>query len=492
MEEKRTQNIDRAKLGHCFRTERKEQPLADITSNVNQAISDFNAIQSAIEEAGVPAGNTPTAQYPDKIALIPGIPAKIIDSPQGRTYIKNIVVPQDVTILADYAFAGDGQLRSVELPAGLVTIGINAFNGCTRLTDIQLPAGMKTVNNYAFYGCENLQEITFPESLTTLGTASFKGSKIKSAQLPDSVTTIGVSCFEDCTALESAKLPAAIARIPSKMFWGCTSLPEITIPDNVTTIDGYAFYDCAKLKNILFPAGLASIGLYAFKGTGLESAVIPHGTQIGRNCFSECANLIAVTLPDDLTVLPQAIFQNCSSLRDIALPDGLTQMQTNAFYGTASLETLVFPATLKSIGTSAFAGSGITEVILPEGLESIGASAFYDCKNLKKLYLPATLNTAPVTYIVQDEVSLGKGYHLNLDIAYSTNYSVQMLLDCIYNFEGRSGMESLTFKIGSTNLKKLDGVYVLETADGLDIVTETAPGAVLAKDYAKNKNISLQ
>lgn len=465
--------------------------MADMSTNIDRAVICFEEIKAAIEEAGVPVGNTPAAQYPDKIALIPGQPAELIYCPQGRVYVKNIVLPQEVTVLGDYAFAADDQIRSVKLPAGLVTIGESAFDRCARLAGITLPAGLTEIKDYAFNMCESLKEVDLSPALTTLGICAFQGSGIDSAQIPDSVTGIGVGCFQACTDLVSVKLPSGLTQIPSKMFYGCSNLPEITIPKAVTVINGYAFAECEKLTDAALPTGLKSIGNEAFRKTSLKSAVIPDGAQIGRNCFSECSLLTDVTLPSSLTVIPQAIFQNCSSLHGITLPMDVTEIQTNAFYGCAALNALTFPKNLKVIGQSAFAYSGIEEAILPEGLETIGYSGFYRCDNLKKLHLPASLNTAPEIYIVQDEVTLGKGFHLNLDISYSTKYTVQMLLDCIYNFEDRTEADALTFKIGTENLNKLKNVYVAETATGLEAVEQSTSGAILATQYAKNKNINV-
>lgn len=467
--------------------------MADIQTNIKETIAQLDAIEDAIEEMGVPVGNIPTAQYPEKIATIPGQPAKIYYSPQGRAYIKNIVLPEGVAALGEYAFAGDNQLFSVEVQAGLKVIGKNSFENCTALVQINLPAGTEQIDSYAFSGCENLEQVPLPSSLAAIGNNAFMGSGIKSVTIPDAVTSLGACCFQDCTSLAAAKLPTGLSMLNAKLFMGCSELKEITIPAEVADIAMYAFSGCTKLQSVQLPSGIKSIKEYAFQNTALESVAVPNSTEIGRNCFAECAALTTAVLPEDLTILPQAIFQNCSALENIMLPEGVSEISTNAFYGCSSLKTFVFPANLKTLGQSSFSYSNIEEAILPDGIETIKGSVFSNCQNLKKLYLPSSLNST--TFMIAgssvEEVILGKGYHLDLDISASTKYSAQMLVDCIYQYENRVGKEALTFKIGNMNLAKLSNVYVTETAQGLEIVTETTPGAILATQYADNKNIKV-
>lgn len=46
--------------------------MADISTNINRAIADFDSIRTAIENKGVTVGNSPTSRYADKIRDIGG------------------------------------------------------------------------------------------------------------------------------------------------------------------------------------------------------------------------------------------------------------------------------------------------------------------------------------------------------------------------------------------------------------------------------------
>lgn len=68
----------------------------------------------------------------------------------------NVVVPEGVTWIGDYAFAADGALESVTLPESLQSISYNAFQLCTALRELRIPSGVRSVHDTLFEGCTNL------------------------------------------------------------------------------------------------------------------------------------------------------------------------------------------------------------------------------------------------------------------------------------------------------------------------------------------------
>lgn len=101
--------------------------------------------------------NTPwleAKQAKNPIVVINGI---VID---GRTCSGEVVLPDDVTCIADYAFYLCTDLTSVTIPNGVTRIGNFAFNYCTLLTGITLPDSVVDIGRYAFDGCTNLASIT--------------------------------------------------------------------------------------------------------------------------------------------------------------------------------------------------------------------------------------------------------------------------------------------------------------------------------------------
>ena len=94
---------------------------------------------------------------------------------------EHVVIPDDVTSIAEFAFENFTRLNSVTIQDGVTSIGAEAF-----------------------FGCENLNRITIPDSVTHIEERAFSNcEKLKSVIIPDSVTSIGKWAFEWCSNLDS-------------------------------------------------------------------------------------------------------------------------------------------------------------------------------------------------------------------------------------------------------------------------------------------------
>ncbi len=85
---------------------------------------------------------------------------------------------------------------------------------------------------------------------------------------------------------------------------------------------------------------------------------------IANNAFQDCADLLKVSLPEQVTAIGASAFNNCANLLKINIPNSVTSIGGYAFKGCASLESVTI-------------GDGVTE---------IGISAFYRCTSLKSVY----------------------------------------------------------------------------------------------------------
>ena len=73
----------------------------------------------------------------------------------------NIIIPETVTSIAEYAFYGNTDIISVTIPTGVTSIGDRAFYECSSLTSIEIPAGVTSIGSWAFLGCSNLETIYY-------------------------------------------------------------------------------------------------------------------------------------------------------------------------------------------------------------------------------------------------------------------------------------------------------------------------------------------
>ena len=116
--------------------------------------------------------------------------------------LESVVVPDSVTDIQDYAFAGQKALKSVKLPANLKHLGTNVFFYCMGLETIELPASIESIEPFAF-SASGLKSIAIPESRTLTSLPEFMFSQcpdLKEVTIPATVTEIAKNAFEECPA----------------------------------------------------------------------------------------------------------------------------------------------------------------------------------------------------------------------------------------------------------------------------------------------------
>ncbi|MBQ2252364.1 MAG: leucine-rich repeat domain-containing protein, partial [Clostridia bacterium] len=82
-------------------------------------------------------------------------------------------VPESVTAIAPYAFAGNSSIMAVGLPDGLETIGASAFERAA-ITRAEIPAGVSVIPENAFLNCRDLAKVTFEGTITEIGDSAFE------------------------------------------------------------------------------------------------------------------------------------------------------------------------------------------------------------------------------------------------------------------------------------------------------------------------------
>lgn len=177
-----------------------------------------------------------------------------------------------------------GSERDVVIPNEVTEIGDWAFNKCTNIQSIIIPNGVNKIGYYAFSDCSSLTSI----------------------KIPDSVTYIDAGAFCLCRNLTDIKIPSNVTFIGTYAFEDCSSLTEITIPDSVTDL-GYGVFDNSGITSFTFPENLASCeGSYLFKNcTSLTKVVFPTSGETVKTFRNWAAGYFG------------ACFEGCSSLKEV-------------------------------------------------------------------------------------------------------------------------------------------------------------------------------
>ena len=372
----------------------------------------------------------------------------------NRQLVTEVLIPEGVTTIGDYAFYYFENIASVSIPNSVTSVGDYAFPNdlkyyeygnalylgnsenpylylakakSTNITSCTIHKDTKFIGYDAFYNCTKLKTVTFAENsqLTSIGDDAFyRCSGLTSITIPSSVTSIGSSAFGGCTGLTSITFGenSKLTSIGSSAFGGCTGLMSITIPSSVTSIGSSAFRGCTSLTSITIPSSVTSIGSSAFDGcTGLTSITIPDGVMsIGYDAFGNTAyyndeshwengvlyignHLIAAddvsstySVKEGTLTIAGGAFEDCDSLTSITIPSSVTSIGSSAFDGCTGLMSITFGenSKLTSIGSSAFYRcSGLTSITIPSSVTSIGSSAFEDCDSLTSITIPSSVTS---------------------------------------------------------------------------------------------------
>ena len=114
------------------------------------------------------------------------------------------------------------------IPDGVTSIHDYAFKGCTSIVSVTIPDSVKSIGDWAFYHCSSLESITIGNSVTSIGNYAFAWcSSLESITITDSVTSIGNYAFVWCSGLTSATIPNSVTSIGDLAFSSCSSLTDV-------------------------------------------------------------------------------------------------------------------------------------------------------------------------------------------------------------------------------------------------------------------------
>lgn len=185
------------------------------------------------------------------------------------------------------------------------------FRLCESLKKVILPDNVTSLANTMFWGCTNLTEVNIPTSLETLNDQVFGACGLKEVVIPSSVKHIGSEAFYANYSLEKVTLPVGLETIGYQAFRE-TAITEITIPNTVTYLDNYAFCG-TKITEVEIPSSVTYIGHGAFESTQLKELTIPSTvTSVGGSLFDHTSTLCAIFWESQAEVRdPYGLNPNC-------------------------------------------------------------------------------------------------------------------------------------------------------------------------------------
>lgn len=371
---------------------------------------------------------------------------------------KIVVIPQNVTSIANQVFLNNLTIEQVIFPDQLTSIGNEAFYGCSNLRLINMiNSSVVDIGSKAFYNC----------------------TKLENVKLPNTVYFIGSYAFYGCAEMKYINLQNTnIQTLSYGLFQGCTGLLQLTIPASVMTIESYSLYISTYTTTVLISLPklppvlhanvfMSPISLYfkVFVSPGSAEAYInSSGWGIVRQCIVEREEFIIkngilieyigsggiIEIPSTVTTIGDEVFKDNLEVTNVIIPSTVTNIGNHAFMNAANLSKLEMRGSVPAeIGIDAFKGVNFKLINIPTGSLDVYQTAWREYViYLVELDVFNIVNGILVGYYGSDAVvTIPDGVYSVGSLAFNQN----SLLTEIYFPTGITRIEDKAF-IGCENL----------------------------------------
>lgn len=355
-------------------------------------------------------------------------------------------------------------ISQVIIPDGIESIGEYAFRDCSKLSEVVLPDGLKHIEDYAFAGCQ-IKSIVLPDGLEEIGYSAFYNKFDNyndrftlDLTIPTSVKKISV-CYtvnllnienNDHLTISDGFLMTSDKK--TALWYLGESVPELFVPDYVENIAPYAcsVWALSEIKKLSLGTSLKTISAHAFRENKVKTLRIPESlVEIDDTAFN---------------------FSNVTSvIVDKKNPTVYTDK--TALYKTVDSGKLVLMYCFRD---------KIEEYVVAENTVSILDGAFVNCKQLKELTLPDSL-------VAFSERCLG------------SSVKKVKIPAAVTHMEFRQEHSGIKYEISNENnvyawidhvlYKKTDDGLIAVRFDGAEQEVILAPGTIAVASYAFNKKV---
>lgn len=209
--------------------------------------------------------------------------------------------------VGDYAFSGLTYLREVVLPQNMTYVSAHLFDGCTSLSQAVIPSGVSSIGDNAFNGCSSLGEITIPQSVTGIGQHAFSGCRAEIVwEGTPQISSIGSYAFAGYLGTELS-IPSSVTSISRNALNGCSNLNTLTVPFVGSGDGSYSHF------GYIFGASDYSYNSN-YVPSSLSTVIITGGSEIAANAFYNCRYITSIVIPSTVYSIGSNAFYGCNSL----------------------------------------------------------------------------------------------------------------------------------------------------------------------------------
>ena len=188
----------------------------------------------------------------------------------------------------------------------------NFYINDQEIKDLVIPNTVDSIHQYAFYDCSSLTSVTIGNSVTSIGNAAFEDC----FSLTKTNYTGDITSWCDIKFDDYSSNPISYSH---NFYINDQEVKDLVIPNTVDSIHQYAFYSCRSLNSVTLPNSVTNIGEHAFNDcSSLSSVAIGNGvTLIGNSAFADCTSLNFLRLGTGIQDIAANAFADCTKLYDI-------------------------------------------------------------------------------------------------------------------------------------------------------------------------------
>ena len=287
---------------------------------------------------------------------------------EGCIILNKVVALEGLEEIEEKAFYLCNSLTKFDIPSSVILIGDFSFS-FTNIENVVFPEGLIYLGDYAYHACNNLETVEFLSSIPceigstvfTCTNEDFENLEIYYSNIPiyvpdqddnpykeyrkhinlrDYASSIYPASVKGQTGyivrdnvllghindtdetLTYLDVPSGVEEIDDFAFYGNIRIEIIDMKEGFIKIGEYAFYNCTSVKYLYMPSTLEEIDDYAFTGFFVGNYIsrlyFPEGfKRIGEGAFLSCYNLRTIEFPSTLEYIGYLAFGMGNSLENV-------------------------------------------------------------------------------------------------------------------------------------------------------------------------------
>ena len=266
-------------------------------------------------------------------------------------------------------FLNDQEIKDLVIPDGVSIIEPNTFNGFKSIETIYIPADVDSIGNNAFLGCTNINKVSTHDIASWCGihfgnTMILQNGSIMFLSNP---VCVSQNLYIGNEQLTELNIPEGVKEIGYSAFERCLGITKVSLPSTLRKVGADAFYDCTDIQTV----NITSLQDYCSIDFGNPGAN-PFQDYIVHRAFTWM--LINGQYLHDLDILH--------------IPNGTTEVKANAFAKVDNTGSIIIPSSVSKIGSYAFYTSvrNLHTVYIDGHIAEMGEHAFGNCPYIKTIY----------------------------------------------------------------------------------------------------------